>query len=241
MRAHFLGVTAMMGLAVASAVLLTGCGAGELGSELSMRPKPQSLDTNTTLHVPQDEPFSITLSSSQETPGLSGETETEKNVSNDGNASAAVKVRKGGSAEAAFQIGQSVINDSDQQVQLCVTARCSYETEVATVPPGPFGDAEVNLTLYARDGRNRLLKSLKFAAHASDEGAASSKNTKEVVFDLPLGARESVNLFVAGNVQIETVPEREASGRIELRGLEMVIETKPAPPVGAETAGNEQG
>ena len=112
---------------------------------------------------------------------------------------------------------------------------------VETAPPGPFADAQVSLTLYARDGRNRLLRSVKCATHSSQEGAAASKNNKEIMFELPLGARESVNLFLAGNVWIETTPEREARGKIELRGLEMVIETEPAPPVVAENAGDEQG
>ena len=240
MRTHWIHCVALTALGMLGTGLLTACGAGDAGSELAMRPKPRAIGARAVLRIPQEEPFSITLSSAQETPGLQGEAGTEKRVTDDGNADAEAWVRHGGTAQATFQIGQAVANDSDQQVQLRVTARCSYETMAETVPPGPFADAQVSLTLYARDGRNRLLRSLKFIAHSTEEGAASSANTKEVTFELTLGAREWVNIFVAGDVQVETTPEREARGKVELRGLEMVIETEPAPPVGMENAGDER-
>ena len=51
-----------------------GCSSGDFGSELSVRPKPHLFDARDqqTLRLPQDEPFSITLAPTQETPGKFG-------------------------------------------------------------------------------------------------------------------------------------------------------------------------
>ncbi len=227
----------------AGAVLvgLSACGGGGFGSELATRPTPRSLDTGqgATLRLPQDEPFSITLAPKQAAPGLGGTAEAVSHVSNDGHADADARVDNGGSATASFQLGHALKNDSDRLVSLRVCLRCEYETEAEATPARPLPDAKIGLNLYVRDGRNRLVRSLTLAQHSTDEGAASSKNHKDIEFTLSLGARQSVNIFLAGGVEIETTEGHAAHGSIKLSKLEMEIRTEAAPPV--KQAGDERG
>lgn len=228
---------ALAGVAVAG---LSGCGGGGFGSELEARPTPRSLDTGegVTLLLPRDEPFSIVLAPKQAAPGLGGKAEADSHASSDGRAAAEAHVDNGGSAMASFQLGHAVKNDSDRLVSLRVRLRCEYEAEAEATPPSRSPDAKVELGLYARDGRNRLVRSMNLAQHSTDKGAASIRDRKDVEFTLPLGARQSVNLFVAGGVEIETPEQRAANGSIKLGKLEMEIRTEAAPPV--KQAGDEQ-
>ncbi len=216
-----------------SLLILVGCGGGDFGSELAMRPNPRALpaDDGATLRLPQDQAFSITLAPKQAAPGIGGKADAVSNVSKDGNADALAFVENGGSATAGFQLGHAVKNDTDRMVNLHVTVRCEFETSAEATPPGPLPDATVGLHLYARDGRNRLLRNFSLAQHSTEEGAASSHDRKDIDFTLPLGARESVSIFLAGSVQVELPENRAARGSIKLSKLEMEIKTDTAPPV----------
>lgn len=222
------------------ALLQTGCSGGDFGSELSARPVPRSLDLNgQVLRLPQDEPFSIALAPTQEQPGLGGKADANAQVSNRGDADANAQVDNGGAASAEFQLGHAIKNDSDRQASLLVRLHCEFETTAEATPPGPLRDAEVGLRLYARDGRNRLLRNMQLAHHSTEEGAASSRVGKDVDFRLTLGPREWVSVYVAGGVHIDTQEGHSARGAIKLSGLKMEIETELAPPV--QGAGDEQG
>jgi hypothetical protein len=189
--------------------------------------------------LPQEEPFSITLGPTQETPGLDGTAEADTHVSKDGKANAVASVENGGSALAGFQLGHALQNDSDRQMDLHVQVRCEFGTEADATPPGSPPDAQVGVALYARDGRNRLLRHFDLAQHSTEEGAASSRDQKDLQFTLTLGPRESVNVFLAGSVKIDAQDGHSARGSIKLDGLEMDITTKMAPPV--QKVGDEQG
>jgi hypothetical protein len=148
-------------------------------------------------------------------------------------------VENGGSATAGFQLGHALRNDSDRLVSMHVRLRCEYETEAQATPPGPLPDAKVELNLYARDGRNRLVRTFNLAQHSTEEGAAASRDRKDIDLTLPLGAREWVSIFLAGGVEIETPEGHAARGAIQLNQLEMEITTETAPPV--QKAADEQG
>jgi hypothetical protein len=222
-------------------LVLSGCGGGGFGSELKVQPTPQPLSRGDyrTIHLPQDEPFSIALAPTQKDPGLGGTAEAEAHVSNDGGADAVARVENGGSAQAGFQLGHAFENDSDRQAELRLRVRGEFETVAGATPPGALADAKVGLNLYARDGRNRLLREFSLAQHSTDKGAAASTDRKEFDFVLTLGPRERVAVFLAGSVQIETPEGRSAHGSIKLSGVEMEVTTELAPPVGR--AGDGQG
>lgn len=223
-----------------TSLLLTGCGGGDFGSELTVHPKPHLLSGSDgqVLRLPHDEPFSITLAPTQETPGLGGTAEADTQVSKKGSADAVARVENGGSALAQFQLGHALKNNSDRQMDLHVHLACDYLTEVEATPPGPLPDAKISLKLFARDGRNRLLRNFNLAQHSTEEGAASSKDHKDIDFTLTLGPRESVNVFLAGSVRIDTPDGHSARGSIKLSGLKMEIKTELAPPV--QQAADEQ-
>jgi hypothetical protein len=222
---------------------LLGCSGGDFGSELTVRPRPQPLAraAGESIRLPQDKPFSITLAPSEESPGLGGTAEADSHVGREGNADAAAHVENGGSALAGFQLGHAFQNGSDRQMKLRVRVDCAYEIEAEATPPSALPDAKVSLKLYARDGHNRLLRNFTLAEHSTEEGAegaAASKDRKNIEFALTLGPRESVSIYVAGSVKVETPDGRSARGSVNLSGLEMEIKTEVAPPI--EKAGDEQ-
>jgi len=226
---------------IAWLLLPTGCGGDGPGSELKVRPRPRPLGQAGArlIRLPQDEPFSIALAPSQQAAGLNGEASAEAHALREGRADATAEVRNGGSAQAGFQIGHAFENDSDRQIEMQVRVRCGMEMAAGADPPGPLPGAKVGLRLYARDGRNRLVRNIGLMEHATEDGAAASSERKDVAFELLLGPRESVSVFLAGSVQVETREGRSARGAIKLSGLEMEVRTEAAPPVG--TAGDEQG
>ncbi len=230
-------------LAAAGSLTLAavGCGGANFGSELSAKPKPQALGRTEgkTLRLPQDEPFSIHLNRSQQQAGLDGTAEADARAKREGQGAVSARVTSGGQASATFQLGHAFANDGDRQVDLNVAVSCEYEYEAGADPATPWPDATVGLKLYARDGRNRLLNSFSLVQHSTKQGAASSRDRKELRFTLTLGPGESVNVFLAGQVAIEVEAGRSAHGSLKLSGLQMEVETRPAPPV--RTAGDEQG
>jgi hypothetical protein len=230
----------LVAASLSSVLLITGCGGGDFGSELTVRPKPHLLSGSDgqVLRLPHDEPFSITLAPTQETPGLGGTAEADTQVSKKGNADAVARVENGGSALAQFQLGHALKNDSDRQMDLHVHLACDCQTEAEATPPGPLPDAKISLTLFARDNHNRLLRSINLAQHSTEEGAAASKDHAQRSFTLTLGPGESVNVFVAGSARVDTQDGHSARGSIKLSGLEMEIKTELAPPV--QQAADEQ-
>lgn len=214
-------------------LLRVGCGPDEFGGELRFRPSPQPLGAaaSETIRLPQDRPFSIALAPTRETPGLGGTAEADAHVWRDGRADAEARVENGGSALAGFQLGHAFSNEHDQQMALHFQVACEYRTDASAWPPGPLPDAKVTLKLYARDGRNRLLREFSLAEHSTDEGAAASTSHKQIDFDLTLGPRQSLSVFVAGGVEIDTPDGRSAQGSIRLEGLNFQVRTEVAPPV----------
>ena len=216
-----------------SLLTLVGCGGGEFGSELAMRPSPRPLsaEDGATLRLPQDQSFSITLAPKQSAPGLEGKANAVANAESNGQADALALVENGGSATAGFQLGHAVRNDTDRMINLEVAVRCEFETNAEATPPSPLPDATVGLHLYVRDKRNRLLRNFSLAQHSTEEGAAASTDRKDIIFALPLGPRESVSIFLAGSVQVELPEQHAARGSIKLSKLEMEIKTAAVPPV----------
>jgi hypothetical protein len=222
-------------------LVLAGCGGDGFGSELKVQPTPRPLSRGDygTVRLPQDEPFSIALAPTQKEAGLGGTAEADAHVSKGGSADALARVENGGSARAWFQLGHAFENDSDRQAELRVRVRGEFETDAQVTSPGPLPDAKVGLKLYARDGRNRLLRDFCLTQHSTDKGAAASTDRKEVDFVLLLGPRERVTVFLAGSAEVETGEGRSAHGSIKLSGVEMEVTTELAPPVGR--AGDGQG
>jgi hypothetical protein len=146
-------------------------------------------------------------------------------------------VSDGGQARATFQLGHAFKNDGERQTDLHVRVRCDYEYQAD--PAARWPDAKVGLKLYARDGRNRLRNSFSLVQHTSEDGAAASKDGKELEFTLTLGPGEAVNVFLAGQVEIDVDVGRSARGSLKLSGLEMEVQSRPAAAV--RTAGDGQG
>jgi hypothetical protein len=217
-----------------------GCGGANFASELSAKdkPVPQSVSNaaGKTIRLPQDKPFSIIVNESEEKAALDGSADADAQAQRDGQAHADARVSDGGQARATFQLGHALKNDTERQTDLHLTVRCGYEYEAG--PASRWADAKVGLKLYARDGRNRLLTSFSLVQHSTEDGAAASKDSKVLDFTLTLGPGESVNVFLAGQVEIDIDAGRSARGSLKLRGLEMEVQPRPAAAV--RTAGDEQ-
>lgn len=211
---------------------LSGCGASNVGSELSARPTstPIKLGDAKAIRLPADAPFSIALAPANHAPGLDGKARAEAVADKKGAASAVAEVENGGAAEATFQLGHSFTNEGDTQLDLHCRVRCTAEHDAGATPDaGP--DAAIGLKLYVRDNRNRLLRSFSLVQQTTEQGAASTSEQKDLRFVLTLAPGESVQVFLAGNAKMECKPGRSAHGSLKLRDIVMEFEPKAAPAV----------
>lgn len=227
-------VCLLIGALAALAVWSTGCAAAGPGAELSVKPPPgQNLPESAgkTLQLPRDGHFTIHLAPVTQAPDLEGKTDAKAEANPDGSAWATATVDNGGTANATFQIGHAFQNSSDRQVDLKVTIRFNYEYRLELAPRGASPDTTVSLGLYARGGRNQLLRSQNLLAATTEVGDSDSKDAKELTLTMTLGPRENVSIFLAGNVTATTKPQRKTGGTLRLTGLQMDLATTPAPEV----------
>jgi hypothetical protein len=230
-RAHLTIVAAFLPL------MLAGCSGGSMSSELTMRPDPRPLgkSAGSVVRLPKDEKFAIALAPAQKSPGLQGTADATASAAREGNAELTASVENGGTAAATFQLGHAFANDSDRQIDLLVKTRFNCEFRAEVKPAGETEDATLGLSIFARDGHGRLLKSVGVVQYSTSEGSLSSRSGRENEFTLTLGPGQSVSVFVAGDVRIDAKEGRTVSGAMRLTGLEMDVESKPAPAVSATT------
>lgn len=214
-------------------IWLAGCTGASVGSELTVRPDPRPLSRSagSVLRLPQDEKFSIALAPASKSPGLTGTADATATASRDGKADLAASVENGGTASAAFQIGHAFSNDSERQMDLRVKTRFGCEFRADTKPTSAGEDVTLGLSIFAREARGRLLKSISVIEYTTAEGGLSSDSTRENEFTLTLGPGDSISVFVAGNIAIEAKEGRTATAAMQLSGLELEVESKPAPAV----------
>lgn len=217
------------------AIASSGCGAAGFGSELATVPvaKPVADMAGRTLRIPQDDKFSIRQQADHDQAELGGSASADATASVDGAASASAVVTHGGSGEGTFQLGHAFSNDSDRQMDLSVRVRCTFEAEVSNDPVTALPDAFAGLNLYARDNKNRLLRTDVLAAQSTEQGGTSGGGQVERRFTLTLAPGASVAVYVAGTATVGVKPERSAQASLKLTALEMEIEPKLAPAVGS--------
>lgn len=217
------------------AVALGGCANGQYGSELSVRPRPRSLNKveRTTLQLPADQAFNITLSEQSARPGLTGTADAQATVDKQGTASAVADVRDGGAAEAGFQLGHAFTNETDRQVDVEFRVHFDYEFAAQIAPDVGTGDGAVVLRLYARSARRRLLRDVCLVNYTTENGATKRKSSEQAEFTLTLAPHESIDVYLAGQARIEAPDTHSADGSLKLNGVRFEVVTQPAPAVQA--------
>ncbi len=222
-------------LLAAAAAFLPACMNAQFGSELSARPKARPLDKvgGTTLHLPQDQPFNITLPRVTKEPRLEATADADATAKPTGDGSASATVTNGGKAEGLFQIGHALTNATDRQTDFDFRVRCQYEFEARSTTELALPDASVGLRLYARSERGRLLRDLVLVQHTTENGAAQRTVGDSLTFTLTLAPGETIDVFVAGQAKVEVPDGRSASCSIKMTGLQMDVTTRPAPAVPA--------
>ena len=216
-----------------AALAPAGCSGAAVSSELAVRPEPRPLSrsSGSVLRLPKDEKFAIALAPAQKSPGLMGTADATASASREGSAELSAEVENGGTASATFQIGHAFSNDSERQMDLNIKTRFDCEFRAETKPATQAEDATLNLSIYARDGRGRLLKSIGVVQYSTVEGGLGSKSRRENDFTLTLGPSETVSVFVAGDIAINAKEGRSATAAMRLSGMELEIESKPAPAI----------
>lgn len=197
------------------------------GAELAVAPRPMPLPAG-AVQLPRDARFSIALAPSQRDPGLDSTAEAESVADPAGAARAAARISNGGSASAEFQLGHSLANDSDQQVQLALTLTAEYEHRVSAGAATTTPEATVELAIYVRDAQRRLIRTIPLLSSTNSAGGSRSNDRRSTSIELLLGARQSVIVYVAGGARVETQPGRAADCSLELRSLTLDVQTTPA-------------
>ena len=216
--------------------LLTGCMGAQFGSELSARPKPRALRSTqpTTMHLPQDEAFSIVLPSASKKAGLDGTAESDADAKPTGAAEASAAVKISGTADGLFQLGHALSNETDRQMDLAFTVRAHYEFEAKNEPAERLPDAAVGLRLYARELRGRLLRDLALVDATTESGVAQRQGDQTLNFTLTLGPGDTIHVFLAGQAKVDIATGRSASASLKVNGVEFDVVTQSAPPLQSE-------
>ncbi len=216
-------------------LILAGCGGGQFGSKLSSRPRPQPIrDTQaSTLRLPADHKFSIVLPKVSKAPGLDSTATADCNAQADGQALALASITGNGLVESQFQIGHAVKNATELQADLDFRVRFRREFEVTHSLESPLPDAVVGLRLYVQDHDQRTLRDLPLIDLTTEHGAAAQSSDTDVRFTITLEPGGSLDVFLAGRAKVEIPDDRtaSASASLKLSGLEIEIQTRPAPPV----------
>ena len=222
-------------LLAAATAFLPACMNAQFGSELSARPKARPIDKveGTTLHLPQDQPFNITLPKVTKEPRLEATADADATAKPTGDGSASATVTNGGKAEGLFQIGHALSNATDRQADFDFRVRCQYEFEARATTEQNLPDAAVGLRVYARSERGRLLRDIVLVQHTTENGAAQRGSSENLSFTLTIAPGETVDVFVAGQAPIAVPDGRSASCSIKMTGLQMDVTTRPAPAVPA--------
>lgn len=225
--------------ALACCVALCGC-RGSVGEQLALRPQPAPLApyVGRALELPRDAPYSITLAPTQEAPGLDGKADAEAQVRPDGSGRVSARVENGGSASGTIQLGHSFGNDTERQVDLSVTVALEYEYEATSGQVSRSPEANLTLTLFARDERNRELATVEVLRHSTDHGAASGTGARDVRLAVTLGPGQSASVYLAAAVQVSAEYGRTAGGSIALKNTRMRVEVQPAPAPGSAADGS---
>jgi hypothetical protein len=190
------------------------------------------------LVLPRDEKFSIALAPAEHRNGLDGVAQSDAKAARDGTAEAAADVTGSGTASAGFQLGHSFRNDTDRQTDFEFDVRLRYAYDASSDPPGGAPHATISLALYARDGRNRLLREQTLTSATTESGPVRRSTSDEVRFSVTLGPGESVSVYVAGRAAVAVSDGHSARGSLKIDGIEMEVSTRPAPAI--RTAAHEQ-
>lgn len=225
------GFIASLLLAAAALMPLSGCAAGGVGAELTAHPAPHAIGkaNHLSLSLPADEMFSIALAPTSQAPGLDGTAEGHASADKKGAATANAKVGKVGTASGTFQLGHAFRNDSGGQLDLDFRIAAAYEYHVSSEPPK--AGASVGLNLFARDGRGRLLRTFPLVSLTSNDGAAGSRDQRDVQFTVTLGPGDELSVFAAGNASAECRPSQNAEASLSLSSFKMDVAGKVAPAV----------
>ena len=218
------------GVMFALSAVLGGCGGQQFGSELTVRPKPLRLkgEGSYTIRLPADEKFSVAVPRAKKQPGLDGSADADARAQGSGAAEAFAKVRRNGVAEATFQLGHTFANESDDQIDLQVRAKCRYEFDVSNEPQTPLPDAVVELRLYARSVGGRLVRDLPLVDFNAESGPACGQADASWAFTVTLTPGEVMAIFAAGRAYVDSAKERSGQALLRVSDLSFEVITRPA-------------
>lgn len=218
-------------VSLATATLLSGC-AGGGASELAIRPATKPLRLNAAVRIPGDHPFSVLSSPSQENPAPGGTAESHSSAKPTGEAVASAAVEKGGTASASFQLGGAFENETDQQVDVEISAKYHFDYTLRSDARSRTADGTLSLHLYARDQHNRLLRDIPVLVQSTDQGAASQSGDQTLTLTVTIGSRDSLFVFFGGSVGVDTMKSsRTAKAELKISNAELSLSSKAAPPV----------
>lgn len=181
------------------------------------------------LRIPEKEPFSIISAPAQQAPGLNGTASGAATVdAAAGSAQIAAKVIDSGTASGMFQLGHALRNETDQQVDVAVRVNFDFEYACRADPPSGLDAGVLSLSVYARNSRNVILREVQIARHSTANGAVEERGGKTLSFVVTSGAREGLNVYVAGSATAETKEQRSAAVELRVSNLKMEF-TSAAP------------
>jgi len=227
---------------LASALLLPGCSASDVGGEIRVHVARQHALSSEQLtagpvHLPGDRGFNIHVKKSSRNPGPDGGATSDSDATADGRALCLAQAADGGSASADFHLGHRFVNrtGSPQSVQIEVEYELDQAIEASPVPTArTLATADMDLVVV--DSRKRSIAKMGVVHATSDEAAAtlSSRDRRTLTLRFEPGRWYDVILF--GQVHADADEGQKARARLDVGQLKMHLSFSPAATQPAEQA-----
>lgn len=210
----------------------SGCGSGDIGADVQVSPDemagPLGGVAGKTLALPGERPFNIHLKSSSQNPGERGRARGDSDARTDGEAFCLAESSNGGSATAEFRLGHRIItaggSPSRVAIQLEFDLRQSLQV---SAPPTPKTLAGVSLQVLVLDAHRRVLARPPLILTTSDEGVESAAETHHRNIAITLDPNQTCDIMLYGKVDAAAAEGQDATARLDLRGLKMVLDVQP--------------
>lgn len=211
----------------AAFALLSACGGGDDFGENVRVPqsKHQSvaapLESGATLTLPGDKPFNLTdAQRNSRGPGAASSSADPA-----GSASCAADAFRGGSADAAFQIGHVLNYGAPSPFAARVTFHVTYECSLTHAYAGA-GKLELGLKAYVMDSDHRVIGRVLLASADIDRMPSRWTGSESPSFDVTLQPGTAYHLVVAAQVKAETTEEPGPTATVYVKSL--AIDVTPA-------------
>jgi hypothetical protein len=221
------GVLAWAGIVVG----LFGCGgAAEYGMAVRVSPERRQPAKVGPQKYPGEQGFNIHDAQRAST----GDAEASSQAKPDGTAMCSVGAKAGGTAWAEFQLGECLDNRAKDKPLVRARFDVVYAYEDSSSDPAATGSAsQAALKIYIKDSRERVVRKLDLIGIETEQGPAKGRKQEICEFAFEMEPDLVYHYVLAGRTEVTSAEKTQGSAKLEIKSLQLDLDTKPVPPASA--------